>query len=76
MDFYQVPSFLAEHLNVPWTLMLLMTRYTAFFMTVPGLGGGERGLLVRVPAMFVLSFATLSGGLYADLPQDWVQIIM
>ena len=63
---------LANRLDVVWTFLLLITRFTALVMILPGVGAGERGLMIRLPAIIVISFACLIGReSYVPIPPDW-----
>lgn len=61
---------MANRLDVVWTFLLLLTRYTGLFLVLPGIGGGERGLAVRLPATVVLAFASFDTGNIAVPPND------
>jgi len=54
-----------------WTFFLLMLRFTGLLMLLPGIGGGAIGMLVRAPAIVVLSFASLLASKTAPFPADW-----
>ncbi|MBX7144169.1 MAG: flagellar biosynthetic protein FliR [Oligoflexia bacterium] len=59
-----------DHLDVIWTFTLLCARYFAFFTLVPGIGMGERGMMVRSPAIIILAATSLSMRALAAVPQD------
>lgn len=59
-------------LDVGWTFMLLMTRYLAFLMLIPGLGGGITGMALRYPASLVLAFVSFDEKHMAVIPPDLV----
>jgi flagellar biosynthetic protein FliR len=61
-----------EHLDVVWTFILLLTRFTGFFTFIPGIGMGERGLVVRLPAIIVMSFAAMNSSPHAAVPTDLI----
>lgn len=50
--------------------MLLLIRFGALFALLPGIGGGARGIAVRLPAMIAVSMAVLSTSAHAVIPQD------
>lgn len=66
---------LADRLDVGWTFLLLLTRYSALFLVLPGIGGGERGLPVRLPAVFVLACATFNPQAVAEVPTDMLMLL-
>lgn len=59
-----------DHLDVIWSFTLLSARYFAFFTLVPGIGMGERGMMVRSPAIIILAATSLSMHSLAPVPQD------
>lgn len=59
-----------ERMDVAWTFLLLLTRYTAFMMLAPGLGGGMMGLVIRYPGAVVLALATLQPTTPVPVPPD------
>lgn len=67
---------LANRLDVVWTLLLLITRFGALMMILPGVGEGERGLTVRLPAIVLFSVACLPGQHYVPVPTDWGVLIL
>ncbi len=71
MNIYSVPEQLLTSLPIGWSFMLLLTRYIALLTTMPGIGLGARGLIVRVPAAMVMSYASLGASNYATLPDNW-----
>lgn len=70
MEFLSIPLLIAERLDVGWTLVLYMTRFAMMFLLLPGIGGGMGGIAVRMPAVMVLSFVSVSTGVYAQIPAD------
>lgn len=54
--------------------MLLLARFGAFIAIVPGLGMGERGLLIRGPAVLVLAVAALATSPVAAMPENYIQL--
>jgi flagellar biosynthetic protein FliR len=75
MDFLHIPLNFLQHLNVFWTFFLLLTRFHAMMAMLPGIGMGERGMIIRIPATIVLSFTALSSGVYAPLPDNWALLV-
>jgi len=67
---------LANRLDVLWTLLLLIVRFSALMMVLPGIGAGERGMIVRGPAIVVLSLACLTAQRFAPVPADWGVLIL
>ena len=72
MDFalLTLPARLLEHIDVAWTFLLLVTRFTGLMAFLPGLGMGVSGLVVRLPAILILSLAALSTSPVAPMPTD------
>ena len=70
-SFFLIPQLILERLDVGWTFLLLLTRYTVFIMIAPGLGGGMAGLLVRYPAAVALALVTLRPSEAVGLPSDY-----
>lgn len=66
-----IPHDILGNLGVIWSFFLLFTRYSAFFMVVPGIGGGAMGLTIRIPAIILLSYTSLLAGARAPQPQAW-----
>ena len=62
---------LARQLDVVWTLLLLMSRFTGLMLVFPGIGGGLSGLAIRAPAILVLSLTAMVTSARAVLPADW-----
>jgi flagellar biosynthetic protein FliR len=67
---YALPELLGERLDFCWTFILLLTRYVAFLMIVPGIGGGILGVAVRYPAAVMLSVVTFDVQSVAPVPAD------
>lgn len=72
----QLPQLMLERLDILWTLLLLMTRFTAFFMTCPGIGAGMQGIPIRTPAIIMCAFAALQSSQTAAIPVDGVGLIL
>lgn len=69
---FSLPSLLLGHLDVAWTMLLLMTRFGAFFMLVPGLGGGVAGFMIRYPGVIAISLVSLDPRNPTTVPDDLV----
>ena len=76
MELLQIPPQLLNNLNWGWTLMLLSTRFTGMMLAIPGIGEGARGLLVRGPAIMVLSFTCIGSGALAELPGSIIDLVL
>lgn len=63
---------IAERLDVVWTFMLLLSRFSGFFSIIPGLGEGSKGLTIRIPAIAILSYCSMVDGQYAPVPSNIV----
>lgn len=50
--------------------MLLTVRFTGMMLAIPGIGEGMRGLMVRGPAIAVLSFTCVGSGPLAEIPES------
>lgn len=72
MEFLELPAHFLNNLDIVWTFMLLSTRYTGFMLMVPGIGMGQRGMTVRVAAIVIFSFVSLSSSAPAQLPANMV----
>lgn len=73
-DLYTLPHYLVNNLHIVWTFLLLITRYIALLTVLPGVGLGDRGVLVRIPASMVMAFATLSSSPHASMPDNWAYL--
>lgn len=69
-QFFQALAQILERIDVAWTFLLLLTRYTAFMMLAPGLGGGMMGLVIRYPGAVMLALATLHPTEAVLVPSD------
>lgn len=67
-----VPHALLANIDSAWTFLLLMARYSALMVLLPGIGMGERGLITRFPAIIVLSAASMLSSPKATIPSDIV----
>lgn len=67
-----IPTLIFENMPTIWTYLLLVVRYTALFLIIPGVGGGMIGLSVRMPAIMVFAYVTVLSSPLAPLPTDGV----
>jgi flagellar biosynthetic protein FliR len=72
----QVALSLLERLDVGWTFLLLATRYLAFLMFVPGLGGGITGMALRYPAGLVLALVSFKMERVVGVPPHMLEMIL
>lgn len=70
MDLLHVATHLNENLHVAWTFLLMISRFGAFFLLIPGIGMGAQGLAIRSSAIICLSFTAMFNKIYAPLPAD------
>lgn len=70
MDFLSLPLLMAQRLEVGWTMVLYMTRFTALFILLPGIGAGMAGMVIRMPSIIILSLVSVSAGTFAAVPSD------
>lgn len=66
----QIPYYLAAHLDVLWTFILLFVRFAGLFLSIPGLGVGLKGLALRTPAALALAVAACVSSKTAPMPTD------
>ena len=76
MELTAFATYLLEHLNIVYSFLLVFTRWAAFITLVPGIGGGEKGLLIRVPAVMIMTAVSVVRGPYAELPSDWIEVAL
>lgn len=76
MELTAVAEYLLRSSDAVWTFLLLTTRYMTFFMAVPGIGEGARGLAVRGSAIFMFSLLSLQSSPHAKMPGDWALMTM
>jgi flagellar biosynthesis protein FliR len=65
-----IADLFLTRLDVGWTFLLLATRYMAFLMLVPGLGGGMHGMVFRYPASIALAFVSFNMQHTAAVPTN------
>ena len=71
MDFLSIPLLIAERLDVGWTFVLYLTRFTAMMILLPGIGMGMAGIAVRMPSIIILAAVSVSVSKYATVPTDF-----
>jgi flagellar biosynthetic protein FliR len=76
MYFQQIALELLNHVNIAWSLILLIIRFTGFFYTVPGLGEGAKGITIRAPAIMIFAYSCLRAGSYAVVPDDAATLVL
>ena len=67
-DITLFPLYLLSNMDVVWSYVLLVIRYTAFMLVIPGLGSGAMGLRVRLPGILVFAYVSTVGGAIAQEP--------
>jgi flagellar biosynthetic protein FliR len=70
VQLHQLTEQIIARLDYAWTFLLLSMRYMAFFMLVPGLGGGITGMALRYPATLVLALISLNPASLAVVPPN------
>lgn len=65
---------LSQNLDLAWTFLLLLTRFTAAIVLLPGVGMGPAGAVIRYPAMVVFALTALMTSPRAALPADIVML--
>src|SRR3954452_11928598 len=65
------PQLLAGNLDVAWTFFLLMIRFGAMMLVLPGIGAVTRSAAIKAPAVFVLALASTVTSPRARIPPDW-----
>lgn len=59
LQILRLPLYGLQHLDYLWTFTLLLTRFGGFMLIVPGLGGGARGMVIRLPAIIIFSVVSM-----------------
>jgi flagellar biosynthesis protein FliR len=70
-----LPKLFLERMEVGWTFVLLLTRYSSFLTICPGIGMGVSGVVIRLPAIIVFSFTSLMAGQLAPLPDNIALVV-
>ena len=65
-----LPSRALANLDIIWSFGLLLARYSGLFLVAPGIGGGERGMFIRYPAIILLSAVSVPVSAYAPVPDS------
>jgi len=63
-------------MDVMWTFVLLIVRFTALISLLPGIGAGIPGLTIRMPAVIALATASCVASAHATVPGDWMTMII
>lgn len=74
MKVLEIPYALFQHLDLFWTFALLTARFIGLFFTMPGIGQGMTGVRIRMPAILLLSVASLAVSPRATLPVDIIHM--
>lgn len=72
LEFIALPQLLLQRIDIVWTFLLLIVRFTGVFMNCPGIGMGVSGITVRFPAIMVFAFAAVLGSPTAVMPANTV----
>jgi flagellar biosynthesis protein FliR len=67
---FQLPDAFFSHYDLVWTWSLLIVRYSALFLLLPGLNSGMAGLAIRLPSMIVFALVATYASPRASLPED------
>jgi flagellar biosynthetic protein FliR len=73
---YALTQSVLQNLDSMWTLILLLVRFGALIMVLPGIGGGERGMAVRGTSIVAIALACFSGSLHAKVPPDMIMMVV
>ena len=76
MSLEQLVVQIANNQNGFWTFILMFVRFQALMMLLPGIGEGQRGLLIRMPAVLLLAAVSMATSPLATLPEDWGGVIV
>jgi flagellar biosynthesis protein FliR len=68
MELLSIPLMILERLDLGWTFVLYLARFTAVLSLLPGIGMGIQGLTLRLPFIIILSFVSTSVSIPAELP--------
>jgi flagellar biosynthetic protein FliR len=74
VEVLRLAQLLSSNLDVMWTFLLLLTRFMAAIVLLPGVGMGPGGVVVRYPAMVILALTALITSPRATLPPDMVMM--
>lgn len=70
----KAPLQLFNNLDIVWTFILLVIRIGGMMFIIPGLGMGQRGMMIRMPATMAIAFAVASVSKVAPVPPNVVQM--
>ncbi|NDC38119.1 MAG: hypothetical protein EBZ48_08705 [Proteobacteria bacterium] len=66
-----LPVAMLQQMDVVWTFILLMIRFGAMFLLLPGIGSISKLGTIKVPAVFVLALTSVASSPHAAIPDDW-----
>jgi len=72
---FELPYLIMSRLDIGWTFLLYLTRFTAFLSIVPGLGGGISGLMIRYPAVVAMSAISINPANPTAVPGDMALVL-
>lgn len=75
MEFLDFVVYLTKHLDVVWTYLLLVIRFSAMMVLIPGIGMGNRGLRIRTTGIMAMAFASAFSSPVAPLPKDIIELL-
>ncbi len=67
---------LANRIDIGFSFILYLVRFTICFSLIPGLGQGASGLAVRASAILVLAAASLSSAIVPSVPPGWGDVVI
>lgn len=70
MELLDLSKLILSNLDAAWTFFLLFMRFAAMMSILPGIGGGQRGVLVRGAAILVFALCSMPAAPRAALPAD------
>ncbi len=69
-DFLKINHILQSRVDLLWTFMLLIMRFSGVIMVLPGIGNGVSGMRVRATAILMFSMAATFSSPVAILPDS------
>lgn len=69
-SYLKIAMMFSSHLPLAWTFFLLLTRFGAMILLLPGIGGGPNGMAVRLPTMVLCTLTVVGITPPAPLPAD------
>lgn len=70
MPIEQLATSVFGNLDLIWTFSLMFARYSGLIIELPGIGYGQRGKMIRVPMIMMLSMASMISIPRAAIPSD------